>query len=62
MVEKIKEMFGSIRFWYAIGLGLVFYFEAVGTMDGATATALKAFFVAGMTMRTVDSAATKIGA
>ena len=62
MFDKIKEMFGSIRFWYAIGLGLVFYFEATGVMDEATGNALKSFFVAGMTMRTADSVAKKIGA
>jgi len=61
MVEKIKAMFSSVRFWYCIGLGLVIYLEGTG-MDEAVANALKAFFIAGITVRTVDSAATKIGA
>ena len=61
-MEKIKEMFGSVRFWYAMGLGLVIYLETTGGMDKAVADALKAFFLAGITVRTVDSAATKIGA
>lgn len=61
MVEKIKEMFSSVRFWYCIGLGLTIYFKSTG-MDAALANALQAFFVAGITVRTVDSAAEKIGA
>ena len=61
MVEKIKAMFQSVRFWYCIGLGLVIYFKGTG-LDTAVANALQAFFLAGITVRTVDSAAEKIGA
>ena len=60
MLEKIKEMLGSVRFWYSIGLGLVIYLKATG-MDPALANALEAFFIAGITVRTVDSAAEKVG-
>lgn len=61
-MEKIKAMFGSIRFYAALALGMVIYFETTGMMDTATANALKAFLVTAITVRTADSVATKIGA
>ena len=61
-MEKLKEVFGSIRFWYAIGLGLTIYLESVGVFDNGIATALKTFFTAGITVRTASEIAKAIAA
>jgi hypothetical protein len=48
------------RFWAAVILGLVFYLEATRVLDSATATALKAFLVSFITVRTVDRFSEKV--
>lgn len=54
MTDKIKAMFGSVRFWYAVVLACAYFVEQMGWCPDAVAIAVKIFALLGISVRTID--------
>jgi len=59
MTEKLKAMFGSVRFYYAVILSVAVLLELLDVLPGAYAKAVEVFSVLGITVRTADNLFTK---
>lgn len=54
MLEKLRVILGSVRFWSALILGVVFYLRQVGVMTPEFADAILGVVGISITVRTVD--------
>lgn len=59
MSEKLKEMLGSVRFWYAVALSVAYFLEQYGLVPNAVANAIQIFSILGIGVRTVDKGINK---
>lgn len=58
---KIKELFGSLRFWLLTTTALLMILQLNGVIDGPTFDVIKTWLLAVFGVGTLDSIADKIG-
>jgi len=54
MLKKIKKMFGSLRFWTTVLIGVAYCLDSLEILPGAYAKAIELFGSLGVTIRTID--------
>ena len=54
MAKKIKSMFGSVRFWYAIIIAVAYFLESMNIVPDAYANAIELFSALGISVRQID--------
>ncbi|MBU0959133.1 MAG: hypothetical protein KKB31_04265 [Nanoarchaeota archaeon] len=54
MISKIQRALGSIRFWYAVIMGVAIYLEEAGIIPNAIGLAVTVFSALGIGVVTID--------